>query len=147
MLLAIGWLSACDIPWGMGGGHGVPGHLFLAKKSGQLGSLSVAQFGCWCSYDLLGVKWRCRVLWKSIHTWKINMEHNNGAFGRWFSFPNGWFFGSTKSCSTEESMFDESLKKLTLSARFPIEYPMSPPEALGVWGWASNLNFKNHAVC
>lgn len=31
-------------------------------------------------------------------------------------------------------MFDESLKKLTLSARFPIEYPMSPPEALGVWG-------------
>ena len=29
-----------------------------------------------------------------------------------------------------ESMFDESLKKLTLSARFPIEYPMSPPE---VW--------------
>lgn len=27
-------------------------------------------------------------------------------------------------------MFDESLKKLTLSVRFPVEYPLSPPE---VW--------------
>ena len=27
-------------------------------------------------------------------------------------------------------MFDESLKKLTLCLRFPVEYPLSPPE---VW--------------
>ena len=77
-------------------------------------------FGCWCRYvgqsDL-----RCKMnmcLWKSTHN-QID-----------------------KKCSTEESMFDESLKKLTLSARFPIEYPMSPPEASGVWGWASNVIVK-----
>ena len=28
----------------------------------------------------------------------------------------------------QESMFDETLKKLTLSVRFPVEYPLSPPE-------------------
>lgn len=32
--------------------------------------------------------------------------------------------------SLAESMFDETLKKLTLSVRFPVEYPLSPPE---VW--------------
>eukprot|EP00435_Cladocopium_sp_Y103_P044992 s1936_g12.t2 len=32
--------------------------------------------------------------------------------------------------SLAESMFDETLKNLTLSVRFPVEYPLSPPE---VW--------------